>query len=605
MDNEPLKVFMALSDMDRYRAKPLERETAARLAGSHPEMGAQYSLFCETPDVSDATIVAFLDAATELDRIRDTQLRQNAVATMQALAGLWQILARQGELTPGRADKALAAIVKPFVDVKSEREAFEAGRSGVQALLDASQPDATHTAANARQERMLALRAGDAAANAGDTHAQLVQEMQKILDAQRIVPLDVLLQVADNADSMGRGETVNPAAMRRLLSRIGDVQLPRPALSAAEKNALAFGYWTDKHIEGERKLNLPAALERAGKDAEKLKDVRGLLAPLLRDTLVAYNYARYAPPGAQILFTNPLFVRTHNFVGVQQGTHSWKSAEMYGTGWPSNGGGRLVGSLANLPYALAEAEQNFLVPSQTQALIWGDLAPQMIVGAKVPRYWKVTPTQLHWVGLHMRFGQAMLAEAALRGETRSEVLRALNLLATPARTMAVGSLLESGDVKGAVDRLTPAELYTVANEMLSTPLAKQDLAGQELLRIQHDAAAEVSEAAISAAFGTPKPTLANSYRPELLRLRTFPTLMGYSSRILAESWESNGLYWAALADQIHLAPGQLNLLVPEWTQKVVERIFASHLEDWPALLSSLRQVGEEIRKGQHAEMAGL
>ena len=40
---------------------------------------------------------------------------------------------------------------------------------------------------------------------------------------------------------------------------------------------------------------------------------------------------------------------------------------------------------------------------------------------------------------------------------------------------------------------------------------------------------------------------------------------------------------------------QLNVLVPDWTQKVVERIFASHLEDWPALLKSLRSVGDEIR----------
>jgi hypothetical protein len=39
----------------------------------------------------------------------------------------------------------------------------------------------------------------------------------------------------------------------------------------------------------------------------------------------------------------------------------------------------------------------------------------------------------------------------------------------------------------------------------------------------------------------------------------------------------------------------LNVLVPEWTEKVVERIFASHLEDWPALLKSLRSVGEEVR----------
>jgi predicted nucleic acid-binding Zn ribbon protein len=71
--------------------------------------------------------------------------------------------------------------------------------------------------------------------------------------------------------------------------------------------------------------------------------------------------------------------------------------------------------------------------------------------------------------------------------------------------------------------------------------------------------------------------------------------MGYSSRIMAESWESNTLYWAALADEVHVSPSQLNVLIPEWTQRVVERIFASHLEDWPALLKSLRLIGDDIR----------
>jgi hypothetical protein len=117
---------------------------------------------------------------------------------------------------------------------------------------------------------------------------------------------------------------------------------------------------------------------------------------------------------------------------------------------------------------------------------------------------------------------------------------------------------------------------------------------------------QVNETAISHAWGTPKPTLSNSYRPELLNLRTFPTLMGYSSRIMAESWESNLLYWADVGDQMGVQPAQLNVLVPEWTQKVVERIFASHLEDWPALLKSLRSVGEELRtQGTQVATTGL
>jgi hypothetical protein len=96
-------------------------------------------------------------------------------------------------------------------------------------------------------------------------------------------------------------------------------------------------------------------------------------------------------------------------------------------------------------------------------------------------------------------------------------------------------------------------------------------------------------------FGTPKPTLANSLHPELMRVRTFPTLMGYSSRILAESWESPNLFFAALADELSEPPSRLNLLIPEWTQKTVEQIFATHLEDWPAVLRSMRVIAENAR----------
>jgi len=75
--------------------------------------------------------------------------------------------------------------------------------------------------------------------------------------------------------------------------------------------------------------------------------------------------------------------------------------------------------------------------------------------------------------------------------------------------------------------------------------------------------------------------------------------MGYSSRIMAESWESNTLYWAALADEMELPPAELNVKIPEWTRQLVEQIFASHLEDWPAVLRSLRQVGDGVREQSH------
>ena len=152
------------------------------------------------------------------------------------------------------------------------------------------------------------------------------------------------------------------ALVNKLASRISEIQLPRAPLTSAEKNSFAFGYWTERHIENQRKLNLRAAIDKAAADPEKLRDIRGQLAPVLRDTLVGFNYIEYAPPGAQILFANPVFVRTHDFLGIQGMGQTWRGCEVYGSGWPAGAGGRLVGSLAGLPYALAEAEQNFIDP---------------------------------------------------------------------------------------------------------------------------------------------------------------------------------------------------------------------------------------------------
>ncbi len=83
-----------------------------------------------------------------------------------------------------------------------------------------------------------------------------------------------------------------------------------------------------------------AAIEKAGNDPEKLKDVRGSLAPFLRDTLVGLNYIHYAPPGAQILHTNPVFVRSHDFIGfmgtIRRGSRQRCSAQV---GPPMRGAG--------------------------------------------------------------------------------------------------------------------------------------------------------------------------------------------------------------------------------------------------------------------------
>ncbi len=589
-ENEPLKIFMALSDMERGRTKPLEPETVDRLARDYHDMNAQYALFSEAPALTDKTILSFLDVAHSVSQIRDPGLRADAAGTLQALMGLWQIFVRQGSLPQADSDATLAGILPPFTKLQNDRELFDGGLAGVRLLLKSTNSPAKIPV----QDRMIDLLAGISTPNSNsDTQQRMIQDVIRVFEAQRLVSLTTLIDLADNLDSVSRGEKLNTALAGRLATRITEVQLPRTAITGEEKSALAYGYWTERHVDGQRKINLRAVIDKAANDAQKLKDIRGQLAPFLRDTLVGLNYVHYAPPGAQVLLTNPLFVRSHDFIGIQGAEQTWKATQVYGTGWPANAGGRLVGSLATLPYALADAEQNFLIPSQEQALIWGDLVPQMLVTAVVPRWWNVSPTQIHWVGMHMAYAETLITESAMSPSRRTQVEAILDRYAPPARVKKVDAMLANGDVRGALENIVPSEMYLLAEEM--TPNDSESPLAAGLRRLATENPEAVSARTISRIFGSPKPTLANSFEPELLNLRAFPTLMGYSSRILAESWESNLLYYGALADEIHMAPAELNLMVPEWTQRTVERIFATHLEDWPALLRSLRLVGDEVR----------
>ena len=46
------------------------------------------------------------------------------------------------------------------------------------------------------------------------------------------------------------------------------------------------------------------------------------------------------------------------------------------------------------------------------------------------------------------------------------------------------------------------------------------------------------------------------------------------------------------------SPVLLNRLIPELTRRIVEKIFATDVEDWQAMLRAMRETGDEFRQGK-------
>jgi hypothetical protein len=583
VENEPLKIFLALNDIDRDRPKPISSNLAARLIEAHRLFGAQYVLFADSPNLSETAIIKYLDLCAETSKNRDLLLRSDVVGTLQSLVELWRIFCRQDSIPAEARDATFLKLIQPFSQLKQEADLFNAGRAGVETLLAAAQPQSS----GSRQERLVTLLVGPRHESG---HATPAEYFLRIFDAQRLVTLDGLFLAADKIEK----GTADPKALKTVtdqLRRLSETESLRGSLSSDEKNSLAVGYWSERHIEQQRKLNVDALL----KGAEK-KEPRAILAPLLRDSLVGILYSYYAPPGAQLLLTNPLFVRNHDFIGPEGTPMTWRQTELAGSGWPESAGGRITGSLIALPYAIAEAEQNFLTPTREQALIWADLVPQMIVGVTVNRWRGITPEQLRWVSLHVARGRALLAASALDPALAPRVMDCLLRYLPPARVEWIDDNLRDSTFENIALQVPTSVLYSLAADPALRD-ASPDINSTEISTLEASHNPELAPAAIARAFGTPKPTLTHSYRPGLLYLRTFPALMGYSSRILAESWESNNLYYAALADEVGVPASELDSYVPQWNREAIENIFATHLEDWPALLRSLQSLSTNVRHG--------
>jgi hypothetical protein len=243
-------------------------------------------------------------------------------------------------------------------------------------------------------------------------------------------------------------------------------------------------------------------------------------------------------------------------------------------------------------------------PRRQQALIWGDLAPQIVIGITVPGWRNIAATQVRWVALHVRRGEDLVAAAGLDPALQAPVLAALGKYLLPGDVDRVRRGLSDGDYARASAQIPPSVFFAIAEDPALNSAAP-DLAVKEIAALSAANRPELTPEAIARTFGTPKPTLSHCYRPALQYVRTFPALMGYSSRILAETWESNNIYYALLADEAGIPALALDTYVPEWNRTAIENIFAANLEDWPALIRSLHATADVVlhRTPQVAEQA--
>jgi hypothetical protein len=600
-DAGPLQVYLMLSEMDRVRGsqKRLSAETVRLLANQFSALSNWYLIFTEFPTLSDEAIVQFITIADTIDKMSDQALRGNAMGDFQANIGLWQILARQGEIPQAQLDSSWRSMLEPFAKISSPTQLFDAARTSLGTLTSTATGKA-----GSSQDEIVALLAGPQqdGPDGQQVHSQLAARIRTVLYDQRLVSLDTLFALSDGLNQMVKGHPASEHLLA-LAEELRDFELPRQIFSNSEKVNWAPRDNTGHHAELQAKTDLTKVIQMPATRVQ-LEAARGKLSPLLRDALVGLNYAYYEPPSAQILHINPLFVRSHDFLGitVTGSERLWQTPMLMGTGISAGGGAYLMGSLADLPYSLAMAEQNMIAPENVQALIWKELVPELLADSVLARWWSVTPNELHAVALDQQFGEDLMSAAVKSPELRANVIGILSDRMDERRLRWIETALQRPEDTTPILRgLMPADTFYLGVEFQKRfpgQVASFGQTGRQLQDLSQRDPTEVSWDRLSRDFGVPHPTLAHTYARELLNVKPFPFYGAYSSRLFGERWESGNLYWARLADQMGYSPVMLNRLVPELTRHMVAKIFATDLEDWPAVLRAMEETGDDFKQGK-------
>jgi len=311
------------------------------------------------------------------------------------------------------------------------------------------------------------------------------------------------------------------------------------------------------------------------------------LNPFIKTTLVGWIYAFYFSPQDLAIGGDRYFVRRHTFYDRYRKQYWLETRPATDAGSTGN---YLTGGFAQMPSAVGyvaktklEVADSISSSPREDAVVTAGLAAIRSVPWN-----RVAERSIHLAALKLRLGREFVVRSAFDPEMRKELGRVTIGLLGLRRRFDLLQALGASDVNGALNQLTNADFFFLADALSTSPVSKR---AQSILTdaIAHETMVVPPHQVDY--FGGTHPGIDGCAQPHFTRLapyEEYENLMFVDP--LAERLSDILLYAADAADRLGLPVQGLALLAEPLLQQFSMQVKMSHNTDWQSAIEAMRSI---------------
>lgn len=301
-----------------------------------------------------------------------------------------------------------------------------------------------------------------------DTHAEQLQRIKGVIGQQHLAAVGELLQAIQLVKKLQGSRERHSDWLQALAAEVR--KLPASASAAATSQNKVPSPPGNAYEDLARELEAPSdpiiLRDYPAWVQGVLKQVAAVLHTELGLALLGHCYAYDGSPQTAVLSYDPDFIRKHDFYPHRQPSQpGWTGAALLEE--PGNErGGVITGSLAGLQIQLNRLETAASAQSFGR---WGSgkVLPAMLSGMRVIHPQLRTDRAQEYVALSVRLGRELMALCLSAPATDGWCDQHLSALISPLRRNQVADFVTRGDLIGAMEELSPSELFFLGEAYLA------------------------------------------------------------------------------------------------------------------------------------------